>query len=230
MILDILYTYGKCSKQQINRSKTTIFFSKSTSKEIRCHIKQALGVLEIKQYEKYLGLPFLVGRNKKTNFNYVKERVWKKKSRMERKIVISSRKGNLNKGRGSSYPPMGLCNDIESLIRKFWWGQNVDRRKIHWVKWETLFQSKFVRGMSFKDLVLFNEALLVKQAWRLLHNKDSLFYRVFKSKFFPSCSIMETVDSSADSYAWHSILKGRDVLLKGARRGFGSNSDHVFCP
>lgn len=79
--------------------------------------------------------------------------------------------------------------------------------------------------MGFKDLTLFNEALLAKQAWRLLHNKDSLFYRVFKSKFFPSCSIMEVVDSSADSYAWHSILKGRDILLKGAswRMGCGDS-------
>ena len=27
--------------------------------------------------------------------------------------------------------PLGLCHDIESLIRKFWWGQRGERRKIH---------------------------------------------------------------------------------------------------
>ena len=30
--------------------------------------------------------------------------------------------------------PLGLCHDIEALIKKFWWGQRGDRRKIHWVK------------------------------------------------------------------------------------------------
>ena len=38
--------------------------------------------------------------------------------------------------------------------------------------------------MGFKDLALFNGALLAKQTWRLLHDKDSFFYHVFKSKFF----------------------------------------------
>ena len=71
--LDILDVYGKCSGQQINRSKTTIFFSKSTKVESRNQIKLALGVPEIIQYEKYLGLPSLVGRNKKASFNYIKE-------------------------------------------------------------------------------------------------------------------------------------------------------------
>lgn len=76
--MDIRDTYAKCPGQQINRSKTTIFFSKSTSEEIRDQIKLALGVSEIKQYEKYLGLPSLLGRNKKASFNYTKERVWNK--------------------------------------------------------------------------------------------------------------------------------------------------------
>ena len=76
--------------------------------------------------------------------------------------------------------------------------------------------------MGFKDLALFNDALLAKQAWRLLHNQNSLFYRVFKSKFFPDCLILEASNSYSRSYAWHSILKGQDVLLKGARWRVGS--------
>ena len=71
--------------------------------------------------------------------------------------------------------------------------------------------------MGFKDLANFNDALLAKQAWRLLHNKNSLFYRVFKPRFFPDCSVLEATDSTLGSHAQRSILKGRDVLLQGAR-------------
>ena len=49
-----------------------------------------------------------------------------------------------------------------------------------------------------------------------MHHKESLFYCVFKAKFFPHCSIMEASDTTIGSYAWSSILKGRDVLMKGA--------------
>ena len=41
--LDILSTYEKCSEQQINENKTTIFFSKSTLEDGRKLIKDALG-------------------------------------------------------------------------------------------------------------------------------------------------------------------------------------------
>jgi len=43
------------------------------------------------------------------------------------------------------------------------------------------------------------------------------FHRVFKSKFFPYCSFMEAADSPTASYAWRSILKGREVLKEGMR-------------
>ena len=70
-------------------------------------------------------------------------------------------------------------------------------------------------SIGFKELSLFNDALLAKQTWRLLHNKNSLFYRVFKSKFFPNCSIMEAKQGHGGSYAWRSILVGREVIWRG---------------
>ena len=66
--------------------------------------------------------------------------------------------------------------------------------------------------MGFLDLALHNDSLLAKQAWRLLEDQNSLFYKVFKPRFFPNCTIMEAPESSRGSYAWKSILQGRDVI------------------
>ena len=76
--------------------------------------------------------------------------------------------------------------------------------------------------MGFKHLANFNDAFLAKQAWRFLHQKNSLFYRDFKARFFPHSSILEAPYSSSGSYAWHSILKRQDLLLKGAWWRVGS--------
>lgn len=70
--------------------------------------------------------------------------------------------------------------------------------------------------MGFKDLSKFNEALLAKLTWRLLHDKTSLFYWVFKVKYFQHCSVMEETNPSSASYAWKSVLRGREVI---SRRG-----------
>ena len=63
---------------------------------------------------------------------------------------------------------------------------------------------------------MLNDSLLAKQSWQLLQNENSLFYRVFNARFFPNCSIMEAKNFRSGSYAWTSILEGRDALLQGS--------------
>ena len=83
----LLSTYEEASRQKLNRDKTTLFFSKNTDSEIQDSIKDLLGVPEIKQYEKYLGLPSFVGRNRKASLTFIKERVWKKLQGWKEKLL-----------------------------------------------------------------------------------------------------------------------------------------------
>ena len=54
------------------------FFSKSSTTAMRIEIKEVLGVPKILYYNKSLGLLSIVGKHKKANFDYIKERVWRK--------------------------------------------------------------------------------------------------------------------------------------------------------
>lgn len=60
-----------------------------------------------------------------------------------------------------------------------------------WMKCDKLCSPNAKGGMGFRDLKSFNLALLAKQGWRLQHESNSLFYRVFKSKYFLDTSFMD---------------------------------------
>ena len=90
-------------------------------------------------------------------------------------------------------------------------------RKIHWLSKTKLMKSKMEGGMGFRDLQLFNKALLARQGWRLLHQPSSLLFRVLKAKCFPNQSFLEAAIPSNASYIWRSIYDSKEVLLNGMR-------------
>ena len=77
-IQEILGKYEVALGQKINSDKTTLFFSKNVSDSSKELVKNLLVVPEIREYEKYLGFPTVVGRNKKASLNYIKDRMWGK--------------------------------------------------------------------------------------------------------------------------------------------------------
>ena len=88
--MKILEIYEEGLGQKVNKNKTTIFFSKSTPKGSKVEIKDVLGLQEIVHYDKYLGLPSLVGRKKKESFNFIKEKVWRKLQGWEGKLFTQA--------------------------------------------------------------------------------------------------------------------------------------------
>lgn len=109
----------------------------------------------------------------------------------------------------------GLCDDLNSMIGRWWWSQNDKENRIHWLAWEKLTLSKKQGGLGFHDLRLFNMAMLARQAWRLLINPDTLCDRVLKAKYFPDGDLLHCRLVNGISYTWRSILKGVELLNEG---------------
>jgi hypothetical protein len=65
---------------------------------------------------------------------------------------------------------------------------------------------------GFRDMSCFNQALLARQAWRLIQFPDSLCARVLKAKYYPNRDLVDTAFPSEVSVTWREIVHGLDLL------------------
>ncbi|KAL5818680.1 hypothetical protein ACOSQ4_022522 [Xanthoceras sorbifolium] len=86
--------------------------------------------------------------------------------------------------------PKSLISELHHLSMRFWWWSADNKQRIHWCSWKVLYQNKTKDGLGFRDLSLFNQALLAKQGWRLIHHPDSLASRVMKHLYYLNSSLL----------------------------------------
>ena len=85
-------------------------------------------------------------------------------------------------------------------------------KKIHWKSWYKLTIAKKKGGTGFRDLRTFNLVKLAKQGWRLLQEKESLFYKCFSARYFPQSHFLDAVESPNCSHVWRSIMAALLIL------------------
>jgi hypothetical protein len=78
-----------------------------------------------------------------------------------------------------------------------------------------MMMAKMLGGLGFRDLHLFNQDLLAKQAWRLIQCPGSLCAQLLKAKYYPRGDLVDTVFSADASPSWRSIVHGLELLKKG---------------
>ena len=109
-IQSALALYETASEQKINGTKTNLFFGKSVLESTKTDLKNFLGVPEIKEYEKYLGLSAMVGRKKKGKLYLYKGEDLGETSRVEGETFVTSRKGGVIESYCASNS--NLCHEL----------------------------------------------------------------------------------------------------------------------
>ena len=89
-VLKVLANYEKESGQKLNKEKTSLFFSRNTSREIQEEIKGIFGAQIIHKHERYLGLPILVGKGKIKAFSCIKDQVGRKIAGWKGKLLSNA--------------------------------------------------------------------------------------------------------------------------------------------
>ena len=124
-------SYCNASGQRINLAKSSVFFSKGCPSALKAEVQSALNISKESLSDRYLGMPTDVGTCKNGAFKFLKDRVWNKVKGWMEKLLPAGGKEVLIKSVAQSVPvysmscfklPRGLCEHINSLVRKFWWG------------------------------------------------------------------------------------------------------------
>lgn len=206
---NVLNLYESCSGQIVNKDKSSIMFSKNTSQADRKMVMEILDISTEARNEKYLGLPVYMGRSRAKTFAYLKERVWKKIQGWKEKLLSKAGKDILIKAVAQAIPTFAmscfdltktLCDEISAIICRYFWSQQETENKMHWLSWDLLCRRKKKGGLGYRDLHLFNLAMLARQGWRLLAFPDSLCAQVLRVKYYPDGKLMNAVEGPGISY------------------------------
>ncbi|KAK3188794.1 hypothetical protein Dsin_028355 [Dipteronia sinensis] len=197
-ITKVLEKYVKASSQAINFQKSAMCVSNGVSQNRAINLAQTLGVQLVRCHERYLGLPSFAGQNKKELFANIRDRVWGRVKGWQHKFFSVGGK--------------------EVLLKA---GSNDERKRIHWCSWKFLCYSKDFGGLGFRDLSLFNKALLAKQCRRLLVRPNSLAVEVLKQCYYPDSSLLHAECGTSNSFLWRSFMWGRELLDVGLQWRIG---------
>ncbi|XP_062230134.1 uncharacterized protein LOC133927739 [Phragmites australis] len=213
-VRDRVQEYCNASGQKVNLDKSSIFFGKGCPEDRRSEIKVLLDIQNESLNEQYPGLPSDVGKQKNCAFQYLKDRVWKRVQGWMERCLSAGGKEILIKSVAQAIPtysmacfllPRELRQHIHALIRKFWWRSKAGERKTAWVAWDAMVMPKYMGGLGFKDIELFNLAMLARQAWRILQSPESLSARVLKAVYFSENDLLNTEFGDRPSQIWRGL-------------------------
>jgi hypothetical protein len=202
LVQDILHKFKKSTGQLVNPSKCSIMFGSGCNNVDRVKVMEVLQVPNDTQEEKYLGLLTPQGRMCKNSFKSTKQRLAKRLNTWSERFMSLEAKEVLIKSvahaittyvMGIFKLPNTLCEDLKQMVRYFWCGDEKGSRKVHWLAWEKLLMPKAYGGMGFRDMKLFNQVLLARQAWRLIQFPNNLCARLMKAKYYPAGELVDTV-------------------------------------
>jgi hypothetical protein len=222
-IKTVLDKYASSTGQLINPGKCSIMFGQSCPLQIRVDVKTHLQLTQETFESKYLGLPMPEGRMSKGKFQSLQAKLAKCLVEWDDNHKSQAAKEALIKAVAQAIPvyvmsvfklPLGLCDELTKMIRRYWWGAENGKRKTHWVAWDIMLRPKDYGGVGFRDMRLFNQALLARQAWRLIQYPDTLCAQLLKARYFPSGSLIDTIFTGNGSSTWHAIEYGLELLKR----------------
>ncbi|KAL0294067.1 UNVERIFIED_CONTAM: hypothetical protein Scaly_3129600 [Sesamum calycinum] len=119
--------------------------------------------------------------------------------------------------------PKGILKMLERKMRTFLW-QGPSGGGQAKVAWEQICKPKAEGGLGMRSLIIMNQALILKQMWRILQNDGSSIWVDWIQRYRLRHSTLWTFNRTTGSWCWKKMLKLRPLLQRGVHYKVGDGS------
>ncbi|CAJ2670486.1 unnamed protein product [Trifolium pratense] len=232
-ITNLFDVFSRASGLKINISKSRALFSSGIPRAKIQQLTSITGIRSTPSLGKYLGFSILNGRAKKSDFDFIIEKMQTRLASWKSKLLNKPGRLALASSVLTSIPsyymqiawlPQSICNIIDHTTRHFIWKGSTNTG-INLVGWQKISCPKRCGGLGIRAARDMNTSLLGKLVWDLLQDSDKLWVRVLSDKYISGTRILSS-DTLSGSSTWNSIMKAKNVLRTGFvwRPGSGNSS------
>ncbi|PKI67893.1 hypothetical protein CRG98_011489 [Punica granatum] len=218
-VKSILDKFCSWSGQEVNCSKSGIFFSKNTSADTKRNAKAVLGMRKLKEDAQYLGNPMFIKKKRNDSLQFLIDKIkgkltsWKAKaiSWAGRATLINSVINNTPTYSMSLFRlPKSTLSSNYKVTRRFWWGTTKEEGSYYAPKnWDSICQPRLKGGLGFRRAKDSNEAMLSETTWALTKTNNSLADRDIKAKYG---NFLNSVNRSSPSPIWKGLQWCEDII------------------
>ncbi|GJV14338.1 RNA-directed DNA polymerase, eukaryota, reverse transcriptase zinc-binding domain protein [Tanacetum coccineum] len=108
--------------------------------------------------------------------------------------------------------PTTVINDLEKLFKRFLWNAGDSVKGKARVSWKVVCKPKDQGGLGIKSLKQWNEVLMIRQFWKIIEDKNSLWAKWVNRVKLKNKSIWEVKVEKCDSWGWKTMLFIKDKI------------------
>ncbi|KAL0287559.1 UNVERIFIED_CONTAM: hypothetical protein Sradi_7122000 [Sesamum radiatum] len=219
---DTLAEFADLSGLKINPIKSQVILSRAATQE-KQRILDLLGFQEGSLPVKYLGVPLIASRLSIADCRPLMEKIdgrvagWSQLqlSFAGRTQLIKSVLSMLHTYWASVFVlPKGVIRAIETKLRSFLW-QGSTGKGYAKVAWDQLCKPKTEGGLGIRNLLVFNQALMLKHLWRIIKRDSTSIWVLWINHYRLQNSTIWTYSGSNGSWSWKKIMKLTPLLKRG---------------
>lgn len=192
---------------------------------------KAVNFKTVEKFQKYLGSFVDEEPRSRKIFEVLYEQLQSKLEGWKTKFLSQSARTVLIKSILSSMPLYHLsyfkltekeANKCDSILNNFFWGNHPGSKSPHMKDWQTICRPISQGGLDIKRMSAFNNAMLGRQAWRIIHHRDCLLSKVYHAKYQKNRFGISTFGSSQTSPLARHICTKINEMIQDCRWRIGN--------